>query len=234
MLERAWARHLPTRLDCAACCRTIGRFTPATAGHERQVQLICRLTWPARRTPRWQVLLIPLLRGPSPPTVTRSASRGASCCLELSTSQTSSTRLACAACCRTIGRFTPATAGHERSVQVICLLTWPARLTPRWQDSFSPLLRGPSPPTVHRPASHSAMLGQASGRASGVLRTKGVPWPTPSCSMRDSVSRRLYIRLTAVCPVPCAMYHVCFVFVSLGGPVVVLTPVSLVRVPSLF
>ena len=25
--------------------------------------------------------------------------------------------------------------------------------------------------------------------------------------MRDSVTRRLYIRLTAVCPVPCAMYH---------------------------
>ena len=45
--------------------------------------------------------------------------------------------------------------------------------------------------------------------------------------MRDSVTRRLYIRLTAVCPVPCAMYHVCFVFVtSAESPVVVLTPFS--------
>ena len=42
--------------------------------------------------------------------------------------------------------------------------------------------------------------------------------------MRDSVTRRLYIRLTAVCPVPWAMYHVCFVSVSVGRPVVVLTP----------
>ena len=29
--------------------------------------------------------------------------------------------------------------------------------------------------------------------------------------MRDSVTRRLYIRLAAVCPVPCTMYHACFV-----------------------
>ena len=52
---------------------------------------------------------------------------------------------------------------------------------------------------MHRPASHSAMLGQASG----VLRTMGVPWPTPLCSMRDNGTRRLYIRLTAV-----PLYHV--------------------------
>eukprot|EP00964_Phaeocystis_antarctica_P080318 scaffold50160_cov54-Phaeocystis_antarctica.AAC.2 len=70
------------------------------------------------------------------------------------------------------------------------------------------------------------MLGQASGRASGVLRTKGVPWPTPLCSMRDSGTRRLYIRLTAVCPVPFAMYDTSMpvLFVRPGRPVVVLTP----------
>eukprot|EP00964_Phaeocystis_antarctica_P006618 scaffold3582_cov66-Phaeocystis_antarctica.AAC.1 len=62
------------------------------------------------------------------------------------------------------------------------------------------------------------MLGQASGRASGVLRTMGVPCPTPLCSMRDSGTRRLYIRLTAVCPVPCAMYHACVLFVCVAVP----------------
>ena len=189
------------------------------------MQVICRLTWPARRTTVLAGFFHPLLRGPPLPTVTRSASRGASCCLALSTSQTSSTRLACAACCRTIGRFTPATAGHERQMQEICRLTWPARRTTALAGFFHPLLRDPPPsPIVHRPASHSAMLGQASGRARGVLRTMGVPCPTPLCSMRDSGTRRLYIRLTAVCPVPCAMYHACVLFVAARGPVVVLTP----------
>ena len=39
------------------------------------------------------------------------------------------------------------------------------------------------------------------------------------------MTRRLYIRLTAVCPVPCAMYHACCVRArTVGRPVVGLTP----------
>eukprot|EP00964_Phaeocystis_antarctica_P035137 scaffold20041_cov52-Phaeocystis_antarctica.AAC.2 len=55
--------------------------------------------------------------------------------------------------------------------------------------------------------------------------------PSQSGSRRVGRGRRdlcgllppLYIRLTAVCPVPCAMYHV-ILFVCAGRPVVVLTP----------
>ena len=41
------ATHAPAR---AACCRTIGRFTPATAGRSGgRFRPICRLRWPVRR-----------------------------------------------------------------------------------------------------------------------------------------------------------------------------------------
>ena len=55
-------------------------------------------------------------------------------------------------------------------------------------------------------------------------RAHTLRFPASCRSFNPQCTRRLYIRLTAVCPVPCAMYHVCFVFLCVYRPVVVLTP----------
>ena len=69
-----WVDPSSLRSSLAARCRALGRFTPATAGYRRQVQLICRLRWPVRRelttcafhvAPRLQASLPLLHRGPS-------------------------------------------------------------------------------------------------------------------------------------------------------------------------